>query len=349
MIYIFTGLSLAFFAFIRIIARYNTVFIEVLFLFLLIFLATFRADSVGSDTVTYASYFVNSPSLLNFDKNYLNFLEFGFRVYLSVIKIFSDSVIFFQFCTSFICLVLLYTGVKKLNIKYSIVALMVYLFIFFIPYPLNVIRQAMVMSIFIFSLSYFYKNNFLAVILLTIFATFIHSTGILILISYIIFKMDYRKIFFFFLILLLFIGFFSYFSFGQYILFSLVGVDSDVYAGTYNQQTGIFQYFYRIILVVLIGFFCFKQNNLELKKIFLIYFFGFLIYILLAKNNMIATRFNMFFRILEVILIPSVLFYIKNNLVRILVFIMFFVLFFCIYFYASFLPENIYSYTREVF
>ncbi|MCU4323685.1 EpsG family protein [Acinetobacter schindleri] len=342
MVYILTGLSLAFFSLIRVIARYNVLLVEYFFILILVLLATFRAASVGADTSTYTSFFINSPDIFHFDKNYLSYMEIGFRIYLALIKTFTSNVVIFYLVSSIITIIPVYVGLKKLKLKYSIIGLLFFLLIFYIPYPLNAFRQAVAMALFIYSLQYFYNNEIFKVIIITILAILFHNSGIFILLSYLIYSLNLKKSIIFSLLLCFLLFFIYYFNFIQYLIFNLGNVDSDVYSRTYSESTSIVQYLYRMIFLVLMGFFIFKIENDFIKKIFLIYFFGFMIFISLSANNMIATRFNMFFRILEVVLFPVVIESINNKFSRIIYFIVVLIIAFSVFYQTSFLPENLY-------
>lgn len=346
MIYMAMGLFVSFFSFLRVFVRYRTEVVEWFFILTLVYISTFRSIYVGADTFNYTEFFRLSPDLFNFDNSYLNYLEPGFRLYMSIIKVFSSSQEFFLFVSSLFCILPLYFGLKKLKLEYSLVGLMVFLMVFFVPYSLNALRQAIVMSLFIYSLSFFNDKKTLIIILLTILATSIHSSGILIVFSYLLYSLDYKKSVILSILSLMLLMVFSYFGFAQYIVFDLGGVDSDVYTVKFNETTSITQYISRLILIAVIGFFSFNQSNIFFKKIFILYLFGFFVYLALSENNMLATRFNMFFRVLEVVIIPLILSSIDKVVVRFLVFMFFCVFFFFVYYATSILPENIYEFQR---
>lgn len=343
MIYIFLGIFINFFCFLRIVARYRVEVVEWVFILSLIYISTFRSAYVGSDTITYLEFFKLSPDIFNFDNNYLSYLEPGFRLYMSVIKAFSSTQESFLFISSLFCILPLYFGLKRLKLEYSLVGLMVFLMVFFIPYPLNGLRQAIAMSLFVYSLSFFNDKKIIPIALLTILASTIHVSGVFIIFSYLLYALDYKKSILLCILSLALFVFISYFGLAQYILFDLGRVDADVYTGIYNEETSITQYVYRLILIFLIAFFTFRQDNLFLKKIFIVYFFGFFIYLVLSENNMLATRFNMFFRVLEVIIFPLILSSI-NVISRLFVFILLSILFFFVYYTTSIFPENIYQF-----
>ncbi|MDQ9010701.1 EpsG family protein [Acinetobacter gerneri] len=344
MIYIALGIFAGFFSFLRIFVRYKTEIIEFLLIFALIYLSTFRSVYVGADTFTYTNFFKYSPNIFNFDAEYLSYLEPGFRVYMALVKSVSSNVEFFLFCSSVFCIIPMYWGVKRLKLNYSLMGLTVYLFIYFIPYALNGLRQAIAMGLFILALSFFNEKKNSIIIFLSLLAFSIHSSGMFIAFSYLLFVLDYRKSLGISLFSAFFMVFFSYYGLTDYFVFNVGGVDANVYTKKFDQATSFTQYAYRVLLLLLIGFFVFFEKNITLKKIFIIYFFGFMLYFALAKNNILATRFNMFFRILEIVLVPSILFGINKTVIRFFVFIIFFVLFFWIYFVTSFLPDNIYQF-----
>ena len=57
------------------------------------------------------------------------------------------------------------------------------------------------------------------------------------------------------------------------------------------------------------------------KKVFNVYIWGWIFYCLLSFNATVATRINMFFRVLEVILLPNLLCNCKNQTMKIFLYI----------------------------
>lgn len=346
MTYMLLGVFISFFCFLRIISRFKVEIVEWIFILSLIYISTFRSVYVGADTITYVEFFRLSPDIYNFDNNYLSYLEPGFRLYMALVKTFSSSQQFFLFTSGLLCILPLYFGLKRLKLEYSLIGLMIFLMVFFIPYPLNALRQAITMSLFVYSLSFFNDRKVLIIFLLTALASTIHLSGIFIIFSYFLYSLDYKKSLILCIFSLVFLFFISYFGFAQYIVFNLGGVDAEAYTVIFDEKTSAIQYVYRFILIFIIGFFAFNQKNIFLKKIFLVYFFGFLTYLALSENNMLATRFNMFFRILEVVLVPLILSSISRISIRFLIFTLLFLLFFYVFCATSILPENIYQFQR---
>ena len=334
----------------NVISKFKTIYLEFLLLIVLIFLSAFRSHEVGADTLVYLMFFEKIPSLLNFNSDIFSHIEIGFRVFIAAIKTFTSSNEFFLFLCTVICFLPMYVGLKKLRLPYILIGLFFYFLIFYINYPNSVIRQGISMSLFILSLPYMLKRDTSKVLILSFISFLFHSTGFIVLLCYIFVSLSYRRAFLitiFFSILSIIL-----YKFGalQYLIFNYWKPDYEqVYTETFVESTSFFQYLYRVIIVFLIGFFILKVNNEFYKKIFLFYVIGFLIYISLSDNNLLAARFNMFFRILEVALIPYVLSCVVGFKSRAFVFFIFFIVFFAFFVQAENIPYNQYSFNSDYF
>lgn len=342
MIYYFLLFFISILCLLKVSYNYRTVYVEFLFLFLMIIISTFRSDSVGADTKVYLMFFRDTPNIFNFNFNFLAHIELGFRLYMSFVKTLTSSEVLFLFLSSFLCITPVFLGLKKLKLKYALIGLLVYFLVFFVNYPNSVIRQGMAMGLFIFSIPFMLERKSLVVFIIALIATFLHSTGFIILLCYLFLKIPLRKA----LILTGFFGFLTIilyqFKVMQYILFNYVSTSAeDVYTVQFSESTSIFQYLYRIVLSVVLGGLIFKVNNDFYKKLFLFYLLGLFVYIGLSDNNLLAARFNMFFRMLEVVLIPYSLWCIKDKFFRLPVF-----LFFLLYLLAFFIKALIIPYNQ---
>lgn len=78
----------------------------------------------------------------------------------------------------------------------------------------------------------------------------------------------------------------------------------------------------RIFLITLITFFIpiITKKYPKMINIYHIYLFGYLMYLLFSSSEIVAARINMFFRILEVIIIPCLLECISNKYLKYLIF-----------------------------
>lgn len=346
MIYFFLIFIYLMFCMTRVVSKYNTIYLELYLLFVLIFLSTFRSFDVGADTLVYLMFFQEFPDLFNFNFDYIAHIEIGFRFFLATIRVFTDSEEFFLFLSSSLCIIPVYLGLKKLKLEYALVGLFFYLLIFFINYPNSVIRQGISMGLFVLSLPYMFDRKNYIVLLLGVISSLFHSTGFIIFLCYIFTLFEYKKALTI-TILFSFISFFLYkFNVLQYIIFNYLGSGyEEAYTVQFSEDTSLSQYLYRIIVAFLIGFLIFRVDNDFYKKIFLFYLIGFFVYLALSDNNLLAARFNMFFRVLELVLIPYALTCIRDYRFRLFFFMIFFSVFLLFFMKSVSIPYNEYKFS----
>ncbi|WP_165541309.1 EpsG family protein [Acinetobacter sp. ANC 4862] len=330
----------------RVVSKYNTLYLELYLLVTLIFLSTFRSFGVGADTLVYLMFFQDFPNLFNFDFDYLAHIEIGFRFFLATIKIFTHSEEFFLFLSSAFCIIPVYLGLKKLKLEYALVGLFFYFLIFFINYPNSVIRQGISMGLFVLSLPYMRDRQHFMVLLLGAISSLFHTTGFIIFLCYIFTFFEYKKALTITL-LFSFVSFFLYkFNVLQYLIFNYIGSGyEEVYTVQFSEDTSLSQYLYRVAVAFLIGFLIFRVDNDFYKKLFLFYLMGFFVYIALSDNNLLAARFNMFFRMLELVLIPYALTCIRDYRYRLFFFIVFFSVFLLFFIKSVNIPYNQYRFS----
>lgn len=335
-----------FFCLAKVVSKFNTLYLEIYLLVILILLSAFRSFDVGADTSVYLMFFREFPSLFNFDLNYLAHIEIGFRLFLASIKVFTHSEEFFLFLSSSFCIIPVYFGLKKLKLEYALVGLFFYFLIFFINYPNSVIRQGMSMGLFILSLPYMLDKKHFMVLMLGVVSSLFHTTGYIIFLCYIFTFFEYKKALIV-TIVFSFISFFLYkFNILQYLIFNYIGSGyEEVYTVQFSEDTSLSQYLYRIVVAFLIGFLIFRVDNEFYKKLFLFYLIGFFVYIALSNNNLLAARFNMFFRVLELVLIPYALTCIRDYRYRLFFFLLFFSVFLLFFIKSVNIPYNQYRFS----
>lgn len=114
---------------------------------------------------------VKDPSLLTFEK--------GFIYYMGWIKLLVGSdYYFYQFITLSIEFILTYLGLKNLLGNKKDVLLFFCIFATQLPLFIAAMRQGLVISVFIFSLSFVVKREYLKCIILYLLATVFHSSAI---------------------------------------------------------------------------------------------------------------------------------------------------------------------------
>lgn len=302
------------------------------FVVLLVIIASIRFG-VGTDFFTYLEIWY---AIRPFDEAIIygtsyDYLEPGFRYLTSLLKLFSDNSFIFFLTYSLISFIFIYLGLEKLKIKYLLVSLFLFYLIFYIPYVFNGMRQAISMSIFILSIHYIYYKKFWKTFFLTLLATSFHISGIFIIIIYFLnrIKLDY-KVF----LLAGFILSFLFFKFHilEYLFSIILPYKVDTYFELFSEPTSFFQLFTRFALLLFFVFFLkyFKKYSFYYSLVY-IYTFGFFLYFSFFDLNMLATRINMFFRILEIVMIPIILYRSKNLFTKISIIIIY-------------LPIGIYSY-----
>lgn len=322
-------------------------FSPIFFLLILLILATLRYGT-GTDFNNYLELWeyigpLNQDSILNYGR-----IEPGFVLTISILKLFTNSsIIYFGVCVTF-ALVPMYIGLKKIPVEYLLTSLFVFYLSFYIPYPFNGMRQAISMSLLILSVPYIVEKKTFKVILLSLIASSFHMTGFLILISYILTTLNWNLKSFFIGGSILSIIFWKTHILSHF-LFNVLGVDSVVYSELFDTNTSLFQLLTRSILVIVILYFGRKVEDNVYKKILIIYLTGFFIYIALFDLNMLATRFNMFFRVLEIILIPILLYKCKNKVTKLALLIIFLIPSIYSFYVTITVPDNYYKLTQFLF
>lgn len=257
----------------------------------------------GTDFETYEEIFKNIENV--------HYLEKGFAYFIKL----NNSI--FDYNMNFLILailnfILLYYGLKK--VKYRIFSLFIYVNIFWIPYSFNGLRQSIAMNCF---LIFVQEKKAFKKLLLFLIAIGFHKVSFYIFTLYFILEKLNLKIkntllkkLSIICIPLFFLLLFS----TQKIVYFLCRFIPKLYEySTYEYDSSILGIFLRLILIIFISYFwkIFKENNLY-KSLYIFYIFGFLIYGLFYEEYMFSARINMFIRILELILIPVIIYHIKN-------------------------------------
>lgn len=344
----FYALILSFFDINFRISQRVTIFFEISFFLILVFLAGFRGK-VGTDTQEYLRFWNGLEPIYNYNYEYYSNFETGYKFVFSIIKCFSDSDVIFLFFNALLALTPLYIGLKKILNKHVVISLIIYYSVFFIPYALNGMRQAIAMGLFVFAIPYFFSKKSLIVIMVTVLASLFHSSGFLIFVSY-VFYLVAKKIKKWFYLFSFFCALLIYkLGLGGVILFNYTSVNRDVYTNEFDESTSFFQIIIRTILVLFIMFFSIniEKNNKIILSLFNVYWFGYLLYIIFMDNNMISTRFNMFFRVLEIVLIPLILASYNLRFNKNSICILFLMPCFVLFYSSSVFIDNIYEFFWE--
>jgi hypothetical protein len=282
--------------------------INCLFFSLLIIFTTIAGIryGVGTDYFNYLDIF-NGIKVFN-DYNYL---EPGFRFIISSVKGlgFPELSLFFIF--SLISLSFLFKGIKE-NSKYPFFSLFIYIIVFFIGYVFNVFRQGIVMSLFVFLLRDIEQRNFKKILLFSLFGLSIHYSAIFILLSYFFYKLKIsRKMYIVMSIVLITLIATNGYWANLIVEFAPEVLESKISAYMQDFKYGVdfLGVLQRILLLApLFWYFpALKKSEVSFEGIFKLYFLGFIFYAFFSFQGMLATRLNMFFRILEIVILPYLL------------------------------------------
>lgn len=344
----FYALILSFFNINFKVGKRITIFFEISFFTILVFIAGLRGN-VGTDTQEYLRFWSGLEPIYNYNFEYYSNFESGYKIVFSIIKSFTNSEVIFLLFNAFFALVPLYIGLKKILNTHVIISLIIYYSVFFIPYTLNGMRQAIAMGLFVLALPYFLSKKSISVIFLTLLASLFHSSGFLIFVSY-IFYIIAKKIKKWFYLFSFICALLVYkLGLGSTFLFNYTSVNRDIYTNEFNESTSFFQIVIRTVMVLFIMFFSInleKKNRLILN-LFNIYWFGYLLYIVFIDNNMISTRFNMFFRVLEIVLVPLIISAYSVKFNKNSVYILFLIPCFILFYSSSVFVDNIYEFFWE--
>ena len=319
-----------------------------LFIIILLFITSFRGD-VGTDYKEYINFWNGLHPINSFDLTYYTNFEIFYKIIFSLVKVVTNSELIFLFVNACLVFIPLSFALKNALDRFYTLSLLIYYSVFFMPYTLNGMRQAIAMSIFLYSLKYFNSNRLLPILILTIIASCIHSTGYLIIVIYFLFLILKKvKLWFYPVSFVISIVIYKFNILTNFIFNNSI-VNKEVYAEKYDENTSALQILTRVLLVIFLFYFSYinRYRDEKLMPLFNIYWIGFLLYLTLMNNNLMATRFNMFFRVLEVILLPLILLCFKDKFNRNFVFFIIFLYYIVVFYISSLAPDYTYFFYWE--
>ncbi|MDQ0243675.1 hypothetical protein J2S09_001220 [Bacillus fengqiuensis] len=293
---------------------------RIILFILLLFFSIFSGIryGIGRDYYTYLNIFRGLQTLNDFE-----YLEPGFRLIISLIKRlgFPDISLFFIF--AFISLFFLFKGINK-NSNYPFLSVFIYTFVFFIGYTFNVMRQGIVMSLFVYLLSDIQQRNSKKVIFLSLLGMTIHYSAIFIIIGYYFYAVKIsRKVYIIMTVILLAVIAVNDFLTSSIlaIIPSFIETKISLYMENFQEGIDIAGILQRLLLLApfIIFYHQLIKSDERFEGIFRLYYLGFIFYSLFSFQGLFATRINMFYRILEIILIPFLLKIKINKYVKLLI------------------------------
>ncbi|MGY5652787.1 EpsG family protein [Vibrio cincinnatiensis] len=327
-------------------ASKSNLFYYWILVFLLCVFSSLRWNT-GTDFPEYISIYNFVPVIMSGDnvfQGYTN-IEPGYKLLISISKIL-DTEVAFLFLSCFFSLAPMTLGIIKLNKIVRVgyfYPLLLYFLVFMISYNFNAMRQAISMGFFVLSLSYMYNKFTYKVFFISIVAFTFHSTGALIGISYLLWRLfDISKRYsFFFLFILLCV--FVYFLNPLVYVLNSVGVNLDRWV----DKWGGVEYLSILMRLIILFTMFFPYNLINKDKIssllFNLYAHGFLVYLALAPVGMMATRFNMFYRVLEILIIPMIIYRMSYKFNKAYIMVVYFLISFFIFYTTLTNEVNLYK------
>jgi len=284
--------------------------IGILAFLLLAWLAAFRVNT-GTDYSTYAQIWTNTLDASEATVNdvFFQFLEPFFVATNTLLKTTTDSSVAFFGLYALLTIYPLHRAIVhfRINPAYGYA---VYFCSFYLPYAFNGMRQAIAMSLFLYSLKYILANRPLPVWLIGIVAGGFHLTGFLIPLAYYAHRFSDRYNWSPATTLLIGVpctAAIGQLGLGSKIFFSVFEYKLETYTEIFSEGTSIANIGFRVVLASILVFSArLSPDNRAIRQLLNIYLLGLFFYLGLSGFNVLATRFNMFFRVLEVILIPLV-------------------------------------------
>ena len=250
--------------------------------------------------------------------------EIGFLYIVASLKKIGLGPFEIFFFISMISFYFLKKGIDK-NSKSTAMSLLIYFSIFMIPFNFNAVGQGIVVSIFIYSIGMMKRRETKKIILTTLIAYLIHTSGIMIFFSYLVYRirMSMRQLLFISIISTSFIVLRSFIlGFLVRILPTFISSRLLSYTTLFNEPVGIVSIAQRVLILGIIFLFAYNKLDENNRSLLQIYVCGFFLYMLFSGNHLFATRINLGFRVLEILLLPNIIFQMhkkENRLILILI------------------------------
>ncbi|GIM28308.1 hypothetical protein CPJCM30710_09740 [Clostridium polyendosporum] len=283
---------------------------------MLFFVAGFRYNT-GYDYDSYKDIFnrVNSSTLFNMG------IEFGFTTLCYILKLLGLGFEVLIFIIALVSLVFKYKSIKQYSI-YPFISLIIYFSANFIIQDFGQIRQGLAIAFSLYSIRYIKERRLVSYLILMAFAIAFHYSAVIFLPFYFIgnVELSNRK-----LIIIVAFSFVIYavFRFGvfEFIFTKIINLPYVIYK--YKAYSGAplgfvgFTFVFRV--AIFIAFLLLERdirNNYTYYNILKNgYFLSIIMYIIFNVNEGLATRGALYFKTFEILLIPSIVYAVKNKIV----------------------------------
>ncbi|KUJ50598.1 EpsG family protein [Chryseobacterium sp. JAH] len=159
----------------------NSIYYFLLFIFILISGLRWK---VGGDTIAYQSVFKGIPTLKGLVNDFSNSnytFEPLFTISLSIVKTFTDEFWVFQIIHAVFVNTIIFRFIKK-YCEYKFFALLLYFFLYFVYFNMEILRESIAVSIFLLMYPLMEKKKLKKYYVLNIIAILFHYSSIILLV-----------------------------------------------------------------------------------------------------------------------------------------------------------------------
>jgi len=302
----------------------------------LILIAGLKQPGVDFDSTNYV-YFFNSIGepldyFTHFSDYYFN--EIAYYLLPSILNtIFHAGPVWFFLIIAAIAIPLKFAAIWQLT-EFQLLSVLVYFCHFFILHDMTQIRQGVASGILLFSLPEIEKKNLLRFSLLLCFGTLFHYVTIIFFPFFFLNTRKLNKLVFYAILIVPQILFFLKVNIISILVFLKLGILSEKLS-TYNElvQAGIFSeinVYNAVVIIQLLfcSFLIWKSDFLQTKNkyaflLIKIYTIGIGCWLLFYSIPVIAFRTSSFLEIVEIILVPLIIYYIEEKAIAIAIVILF--------------------------
>lgn len=269
-------------------------------MWIILILISVLRQGQGTDYYSYESIYNGVREISEYSIFYaLAQSDPGYRLLNLIANQLHIPYIVFASLFSLIIFIIIYPFFKKQCNRSMIALFMFYASSFFIPYFLNQWRQAFAVAVFLRAFPYLLNGELKKYFLWIILASTVHLSAIILLVAPIIQKIRIGRnlmlVIAFICIIFLFINPFEF-------IISKLGFERlDFYIG--NESTGAKYLAWLVRIILIIPMFLIPENLYKKRKIFRItrnfILSGFIIFCTFSFSELIASRLNIYFRVLE--------------------------------------------------
>lgn len=274
---------------------------------------------VGTDFFNYKLMYEETPAIGKGNVLDMYHGEVGYLFFSSLFKTFNFNFWIFNGFVALASMSLFYKGIRKYCI-YPFMSLMIFYAIFYFTYPFNAIRHGLTLALFWgILLELLLKKQYFLYYVLILIGSLFHISLVFCVVCPLLFRLKLNFKYFFFggMVGVLFpLGFFIKNFLPGYMYARLV-----FYA---DEELSIWAIIIRLIFAIPILYVVNKygdNTSIQLRKLGYLYLFGIIVYVSFISCAFVASRLNIYFRLLEMVLLPMFIFCFNNKFNRFMLFV----------------------------